>query len=531
MRRPIRRLRQVYAIGLFALWHSVAACSGRQIVYDLSEDERSLIAQQQRKSGAKATSNISARSTNSFGLVSGPASFTRLSSLLTSVNTAVGAAYRYSLIHGDEETCSQWSEFRTGSEPLRLSLGADGPKTLCIQQKETSGQLGEIAVHKFVKESASASGPQYTLSGQPAPYTSQSSARILIDSAEGYEFRSRFVNSSECGTLENSSWTSVAEAIETQFRFDGLWSLCLQVRDMQGNTNPQVAKYSWTRDTVYPVLDALNIPAGPLQEDELEITVKGSQVYEYQYALIEAVSDCEDVSYGEFVSAAEPLRLSLARSGLKTLCILSRSEAGLMQQAPYAQVIQKLNLRASVTALPVAQGADASSSKLFTVSGEDVNHYIALSFDFSTTCDGRTIPNEPDRPVSETMSLTFSGTDIKTLCVWGISQAGSSTAVVQNTPTYFRFYNDNNDYSYVYEDNLQPFSLKEAANTCGRCHDSYITTTGFQNNSISISKRLRFQNQPRPMPPSGWSEDEKRKRMMLFLYALPGYPQDLPQIK
>jgi len=129
------------------------------------------------------------------------------------------------------------------------------------------------------------------------------------------------------------------------------------------------------------------------------------------------------------------------------------------------------------------------------------------------------------------MSLTFSGTDIKTLCVWGISQAGSSTAVVQNTPTYFRFYNDNNDYSFVYEDNLQPFSLKEAANTCARCHESYITTTGFQNNSISISKRLRFQNQPRPMPPSGWSEDEKRKRMMLFLYALPGYPQDLPQIK
>lgn len=531
MRRPIRRLRQVYAIGLFALWHSVAACSGRQIVYDLSEDERSLIAQQQRKSGAKATSNISARSTNSFGLVSGPASFTRLSSLLTSVNTAVGAAYRYSLIHGDEETCSQWSEFRTGSEPLRLSLGADGPKTLCIQQKETSGQLGEIAVHKFVKESASASGPQYTLSGQPAPYTSQSSARILIDSAEGYEFRSRFVNSSECGTLENSSWTSVAEAIETQFRFDGLWSLCLQVRDMQGNTNPQVAKYSWTRDTVYPVLDALNIPAGPLQEDELEITVKGSQVYEYQYALIDAVSDCKDASYGEFVSASEPLKVNLVGVGLKTLCILSRSEAGLLQQAPFVHVLQKINLQASVKALPVAQGASSATPKQFSISGEAITHYKLLSFDFSTTCDGRSAPSSAAQPVSENIVLTFSGTGIKTLCVWGISQSDSSPTVVQSSPTYFRFYNDNNDYSFVYEDNLQPFSLKEAANTCARCHMSYITTTGFQNNSINISKRLRFQNQPRPMPPSGWSEDKKRKRMMLFLYALPGYPQDLPQKK
>ena len=147
---------------------------------------------------------------------------------------------------------------------MKLSLGTDGPKTLCIQQRNKAGQLGEISVHKFVKESASVSGPQYTLSGRPTTFTSESTARILVDSGDAFEYRSRFVNSAECSTLEDVSWNSVSEAIETQFRFDGVWSLCIQVRDAQGNTTPQVDKFSWTRDTVYPVLDALNIPEGPL---------------------------------------------------------------------------------------------------------------------------------------------------------------------------------------------------------------------------------------------------------------------------
>ncbi|MEY2988074.1 MAG: hypothetical protein RJB13_1595 [Pseudomonadota bacterium] len=531
MRRPIWTPRQVYAIGLPTLLVALWGCSGRQVNYDLSEDERVLIENARRNRVGAGGSNVTVRDKVTFGLTSEPASVTRLSSLLTSVNTSVGATYRYSLIHGDEETCSQWSEFISGGEPLKLSLGADGPKTLCIQQKGQSGQLSEITVHKFVKESVSTSGPQYTLSGQPTAFTSQSSAQIRIDSGEAYEFRYRVLNSAECGTLENSPWTSVSEAIESEFRFDGVWSLCLQVRDVQGNATPQVAKYSWTRDTVNPVLDDLNIPEGPLQQDELEITVKGTQVYEYQFALIDSVSDCKDANYGEFISATEPLKVSLAGSGLKTLCILSRSEAGLMQQAPFVRVLQKLNLQALVKALPVAQGASATTPKQFSVSGEAVTHYKALSFDFSTTCDGRAIPGTAAQPVAKKLDLTFSNNNIKTLCVWGISQSGSSPEVIQNNPTYFRFYNDNKDYSYVYEENLVPYSFKEAANACARCHTSFVTTGGFQNNSVNISLRLRDQNAPRPMPPSGWSEDENRKRMMLFLYSLPGFPQDLPQQK
>jgi len=531
MRRPIQTPRQVYAIGAMTLCCVLSACSGRSVSHSLSDEERSLILQNQPRSGTAGNSNVTLQSASTFGLVSEPASVTRLSSLLTSVNTQAGGLYRYSLINGDEQTCSQWSDFRAGSEPLKLPLGGDGPKTLCIQQKEKSGQLSEITVHKFVKESASASGPQYTLSGLPERFTSQSSARILVDSGEAYEYRSRFVNSAECSTLENVPWIAVSEAIDTQFRFDGPWSLCIQVRDASGNTTPQVDKVTWNRDTVYPVLDALDIPQGPLQQDELVVNIKGSQVFEYQYALIDSVSDCKDATYGEFVSVNEPLKVSLTENGIKTLCLLSRSEGGLMQQAPFVRVLQKLNLQAIVKSLPVEAGAGASTPKQFEITGQAVTHYKALSFDFSTSCDGRSIPTSAAIPVSETIDLTLSGTGIKTLCVWGISQSGSSPAVAQNSPTYFRFYNDSNDYSYVYDDNLQPYSLREAANTCARCHTNYVSADGFQNNSVNISQRQRFQNQSRPMPPSGWSADEKRKRMMLFLYSLPGYPQDLPKKK
>ena len=105
MRRPIRTLRQVYAMGLPVVWCVVGACSGRQVTYDLSAEDRALINQAQRSSGAAGASNVTVRSATAFGLTSEPASVTRLTSLLTSVNTEAGATYRYELIHGDVETC------------------------------------------------------------------------------------------------------------------------------------------------------------------------------------------------------------------------------------------------------------------------------------------------------------------------------------------------------------------------------------------------------------------------------------------
>lgn len=529
MRRPNQTLRQVYAVGSTLLCCLIGACSGRQVTHELSESEVALLSRP-RGTGAAGNSNVTVQNSGTLGLTSEPASVTRLNSLITSVKTSLGASYRFSLAHSDHEDCTTWSDFRTPDEPLKLALGSDGPKTLCVQEREKSGKVSEAVVYKFVKDSAS-SEPEYKLSGKPTRFTSQSSARIMIDSAEAFEYRMQFLNSSECGTLENTPWTPVTQAIETQFRFDGTWSLCLQVRDAQGNMSKKIDQHMWTRDTVYPVLDDLDIPDGPLQKDELTLIIKGSQVFEYQFALLDESGDCKNANYSDFIAASEPLKIKLSENGIKTLCVLSRSEGGLMQQAPFVQLLQKMNLQAQVKAVPVEASANESTPKQFIISGAAITHYKALSFDFSTSCEDRAVPSSNAKPVSETLGLSLSGSGIKTLCVWGISQSGSETSVVQNAPTYFRFFNDRSDYSFVYENNLEPFTLKEAANTCAKCHNNYTTAAGFQNNSVNIAARLRYQNQARPMPPSGWSMDEKRKRMMLFLYSLPGYPQDLPQKK
>lgn len=508
----------------------LGACSGRQVSYKFSESDLAIINQQRGRSAA-TSSNVTVQSGQGFGLVSEPASVTRLSALLTAVKTSMGASYRFALVNSDASECANWSSFQPAQEPLKVRLGSDGAKTLCLQEKNKSGQLSDVKLYKFTKDSGSADGPQYALVGQPERYTSLSEARITIDSADAFEYRSRFVNSANCGTLEESPWTPVAKPIETKFGFDGAWSLCLQVRDINGIMTPDVQKHSWNRDTVYPVLENLNLPSGALQQDEFTVTVKGSQVFEYQHALVDGVSDCKNANYSDFVAASEPLTIKITENGIRTLCILSRSEGGLLQQAPYVHLLQKLTLQAQVKAVPVASGSSAETPKQFTISGEAVTHYKALSFDFSITCDGKSVPSGAAKPVADALNLSFKGGGVKTLCVWGVSQADGGSALVQSSPTFFRFYNDMSDYTFVYESNLTPYSLKDAAKTCGFCHNSFISASGFQSASVSISQRLRQPGYSRPMPPGGWSSDENRKRMMLYLYSLPGYPQDLPQVK
>lgn len=528
MKQQFRCMKELSAVAAVAF--SVASCSGRQVSYKFSESDLAIINQKNGRAAA-ASSNVTVQVSQGFGLLSEPASVTRLSSLLTAVKTSMGSTYRFALVNSDTSDCSNWSNFQPAQEPLKVGLGSDGEKTLCLQEKNKSGQLSDVKYYKFTKDSGSANGPAYSLVGKPERFTSLSEARMTIDSADAFEYRAQFVNSSECGTLEDSTWVALAKPIETQFRFDGAWSLCLQVRDINGVMTPEVQKFTWTRDTVYPVLENLDLPSGAVQKDEFSVTIKGSQVYEYQHALVDGLSDCKNANYSDFVSVSEPLNIKITENGIKTLCILSRSEGGLLQQAPYVHLLQKLNLQAQVRAIPVPSGTNTATPKQFTISGEAVTHYKVLSFDFSTTCDGKSAPSGAAKPASDALSLAFSGGGVKTLCVWGVSQADGGSTLVQSSPTFFRFYNDMSDYTFVYESNLSPYSLQEAAKTCGFCHNSFISAAGFQSASVSISQRLRQPGYSRPMPPSGWSSDEKRKRMMLFLYSLPGYPQDLPQVK
>ncbi len=466
------------------------------------------------------------------GLLSPPPSETSLSSFVSGVDAPSGSSYRYALIHSETGVCENWSAYRPVSDLLKLELGSDGPKTLCLQQKDKNNVASEPVVLAFRKRGAPEDGPEYTLAGRPSVFTATSTARVLVNSGDAIQYRAALVNASSCATLDNLPWQSVETPFEARFRYDGVWSLCVDVRDRFGNRNRKPHVHTWTRDTLRPVMDELPLPGGVTQSEEISFTIKGAQVFEYKHALINGISDCANAMYSDYVSVSVPLKVDLKADGIKTLCVLTRSEAGVVQAAPYTKVIQKVKLKSTVKIQPIAVTSSASmrvpinNLRRFMIGGTGVTHYKALTLDRSDNCDLQRPPSSAPVPVATMLEASFSPGGIKTVCVWGYAVASPTNQVAQEVATYVRFYNDANNYTAIGNTTLTPFLLRETG-VCVRCHD-FFTEEIYRSNAVNIANRLRDRNHARPMPVGGWASDEQRTRMLLFLQNIPGYPQDLP---
>ena len=513
---------------------AVGACSGRQVTYETLSPEQNI---ETGSSNSKPTEADALYKTGSAGLalINTPPSETMLSAFVTAIEAPPGASYRFSLLPSEGASCSNWNEFRSTEEPLKVELGSDGPKTLCVQKKEKSGTLGSPLVLNFRKKSVPDDGPEYTLSGRPSLYTNLSTAKIFLNSGDAVEYRASFVTTMLCPTLELAQWKATSTPLDLRFRYDGAWNLCIDVRDKFGNRNKLPHSHIWNRDTVYPVMEELPLPGGATQLDELIFNVKGSQVYEYQYALIAGVSQCTNVVYSVFTLATQPLKLDLKGDGLKTLCVLTRSEGGLLQQAPYVKLIQKVKLKADVKIQPIEVVRNSNGSttvknniRKFVIGGQSITHYKSASLDRSDNCNNQRPPSSAAIPVSTQLEITFTPGGIKTLCVWGLAISSADSQITQETPTYIRFFNDAIDHTVVQGTNLVPYNLQQAYTTCGKCHDIF-TEADYRDKAVNIAMRLRDKNHSNPMPKGGWSSAEQRAGMLLFLYSIPGYPQDLPQ--
>jgi len=484
-----------------------------------------------------------------FGLLSPMPFKTYLNSFVTNVRGAEDSQYRFVLLEGFSVACNGWSDFRKISDPLKLALGQDGPKTLCIQNKEKDGKMGSPVSISFRKNQPPEDGPDYALKNSPPSLTYKQNFSVTLDSQEVAQYRALVKAGDSCGTLETEPWKSVSEPISANANYDGDWVLCLDVRDKFGNKNKTPHAHAWTLDRQNPVMDPLVLPAGDTLPDTLSFAITGNLVDFYQYALLENESECPDTTvYSAWKPKSERLSVPLPpQDGTWTLCALTAkgTAAGSiqptdMQRKPSQLIIKKSSLAASVEILPVPVIKDASGNvkfaqqeRLFKIGGSNVTHYKARTFDYSENdCSQWEIPASDPVPVATPLSWTMSsaessGSNIKTLCVWGLRNV-DSTWVVQEKPTHVRFYNDTISTTRIPADpTLAPYSISQAVATCS-CHDAY-TSADFTNNAVRISTTLRT-GEPKPMPVGGWKSEDQRRRMLKFLYALPGYPQDLPQV-
>jgi hypothetical protein len=370
-----------------------------------------------------------------------------------------------------------------------------------------------------------------------------------------------------CKTLENNPWKDSNQSISLKFAYDGPWLFCIEVRDRNGRKTPAPRAFSWTRDTVYPVANRPDLPDQPTTLSEFTFNVSGNLVDFYQFTLIEGDSNCTGLNYSTLAPISTPLNLKIPKDGVWTFCLQTENKSGLRQQAPLAHKLQKVSpiqtntnpmigtpsdnptmispplvsnnpiAKVKLNAVTVNRSLQpTTSARTFTISGDNVTHYKAVSYDSSTTCP-TTLPSNLSEvqaePVSKSLSILFksavlgpSSSDpshIRTLCVWGINRAADGTDTLQAAPTWFRFYNNTN-YSAKGKNvqNVVPFTLAKIGSYCNSCH-TFRTELDWQRRAVSVSQQFRLDL----MPKDRWSDSEKASAIS-FIENISGYPFDLP---
>jgi hypothetical protein len=556
--------RQLMSAGLWAVF-LITGCSERVVTHSVT-DPRSPVRKQFADS---RTDTRERRDPLGILLLSQPASETSLDSFSSAVESPRAKKYRFSIEDGKYSDCSKLGELKSISELMTLQVGKEGPKTICLQAADESGQLGKISRVSFKKISDQDEFPEALISGAPSDYTAKSEAVMSVITPSATEYRASFISvndpQAKCKTLETNPWKETRSPISLKFSYDGPWLLCVEVRDSSGRKSVAPKAYRWIRDTVYPVVDAPELPTQPTTQSEYNLTVSGNLVDNYQYALVEGKSNCVGVSYSALAPVATPLNLRIPKDGTWSFCLQTENKSGLKQQVPYIHMITKvspiqntgidtqqqppsgdvtpsdLNPVSKVILNPVQVNSSLvplSDSRTFTISGTNVTHYKATSFDSNSTCPV-TPPATAAVEVSKPLTIIFTRAiypfsydntqdlqNIRTLCVWGVRRTGENSETVQATATWFRFYNSTG-HSMTGKDvvNAVPMTIRSAKATCS-CHE-FNSPYDWERRSVSVSWWLRRNL----MPASGWvNRGEDKAALMAFLSTISGYPVDLPYV-
>ncbi|NBW83055.1 hypothetical protein EBR21_15000, partial [bacterium] len=273
-----RRQSLPFAFATLGLLASVG-CSGRVVT---SNNRSAGIGGVQTFSNSQAAEANSEKSSGlrAISLVSPPASETFLESFSSAVDAPGATHYRASVVDGKDASCANLTVFNKVSDVLTLQLGKPGDKTICLQPVSEAGGFGSISSLSIKKKEPSGDGPELILEGAPQWITTSSNTSMSVVSQDAVQYRYSFTwvasPTAQCKTLENFPWKSVGESLSLKYEYDGPWLLCVEVRDRNGRKSLAPKAYSWSRDTVYPVMNPLPLPGMPTTESDFSFDIKGN---------------------------------------------------------------------------------------------------------------------------------------------------------------------------------------------------------------------------------------------------------------
>ena len=228
---------------------------------------------------------------------------------------------------GNEGYNGNWIAVET---PITDAVGADGDYKLCIIGRDSARNVqGRATEYSWSKDTEA---PIAVLSGLPTNPSKDTNLNVSIggDGVIDYQYK-KILSNEECSDKEiyNDVWIAVKTPITDAVGADGDYKLCVIGRDNAFNVQSRATEYSWNKDTGAPIAVLSGLPTNPSKDINLNVSISGDGVTDYQYKQILNNEECSvDGAYSDVWIAVEaPITDAVGADGDYKLCVIGRDNA------------------------------------------------------------------------------------------------------------------------------------------------------------------------------------------------------------
>lgn len=267
---------------------------------------------------------------------------------VTTLDVSVSGVTAYRFKISATNTCSNSSGYSSSDIPVATKITDDiaglddGSIFLCIVGVDAVGNTTAVADAKVVswtKDTVAPTNAEISLTGLPSSESNSPSLSVTVTGGGTTHYKRVFKSDgSPCsqGDFDAESWSSVATSITDSIGSDGAKRLCVIARDTALNATAiaSAKTFAWEQDTLAPSAGDITLAGTPSDPNnssaDLDVTVGGTDVLQYQYAFTTSLQTCTAASYnGGWLAVSSKIAESMgADANKKRLCVIARDGAG-----------------------------------------------------------------------------------------------------------------------------------------------------------------------------------------------------------